>query len=94
VRDGRIVADETLASLRARATREVMIRFRDPEVASATASPDGLRLLERAGAVWLAELVGEPAQLVSFLHATDAVDFTVGAPDLQGIFRSYYREDS
>jgi len=93
VRNGRIVADETLASLRARATREVMIRFRDSERASTTASPDGLRVHERAGPVWHGELVGEPAQLVAFLHAVDAVDFTVGAPDLQGIFRSYYREE-
>jgi ABC-2 type transport system ATP-binding protein len=93
VRDGRIVADETLAALRARATREVVIRFRDSELASSTASPAGLRVHERAGPVWHAELVGEPAGLVAFLHAVNAVDFTVGAPDLQGIFRSYYREE-
>jgi ABC-2 type transport system ATP-binding protein len=91
VRDGRIVADEMLSSLRARATRNVMIRFRDAGTAAATRPPDVLHVHERAGSTWHAELVGDPAPLIPFLDAVRPEDFTVGAPDLQGIFRSYYR---
>jgi ABC-2 type transport system ATP-binding protein len=90
VRDGRIVADETLTSLRARATREVTIRFADVQTAATIEPPPGLRVHDRAGATWRADLVGEPAVLAAFLHAASIIDFTVGAPDLDGIFRSYY----
>ena len=91
VRDGRIVADEPLSSLRGRATRHVMIRFRDAEAAATTRPPDVLRVLQRTGSAWQAELSGDTAQLIPFLDAVKPADFTVGAPDLQGIFRSYYR---
>jgi len=94
VRDGRIVANEPLTVLRARATRAVMIRFREAETAAATRPPDGLRVHDRAGAVWHAELAGDPASLLTFLHAVKPADFTVSPPDLQGIFRSYYRTDT
>jgi ABC-2 type transport system ATP-binding protein len=90
VRDGRIVADEALASMRARATRQVVIRFPDTAAAGAVRPPEVLRVHERTGPVWHAELEGDPAALLDFLYAIKPADFTVGAPDLQRIFRSYY----
>lgn len=90
VRDGRIVADEPLAEIRARATRAVMIRFRDAESAAATRPPDVLRVRDRTADTWHAELTGEPSGLLDFLQSVQPADLTIGAPDLQGIFRSHY----
>jgi ABC-2 type transport system ATP-binding protein len=94
VRDGRIVADEPLAEIRARATRAVMIRFHDADTAAATRPPDVLQVRDRTGDIWHAELTGEPAAILDFLQRVQPADFTIGAPDLQGIFRSHYGPDA
>ncbi len=91
VRDGRIVADEALSTLRARALREVTIRFPDAAAADAAAPPQGLRILARHGATWHAALAGDPRLLIEFLREQRAVDFTLGPPELDGIFRAFYR---
>jgi ABC-2 type transport system ATP-binding protein len=93
VRDGRIVADEMLSSLRGRATREVTIRFHDDAAALLAVPPPSLRVHERSGPLWRAELAGEPGPLLEFLRAVRPADFTLGPPDLEGIFRSYYRRE-
>jgi ABC-2 type transport system ATP-binding protein len=94
VRSGRIVADEALASLRSRATRQVTIRFRSAAAAADAKPPDELRINRIHDEVWDAELTGHATPLLDFLERVRPVDFTVGAPDLQGIFRSYYVTDS
>jgi ABC-2 type transport system ATP-binding protein len=90
VRDGRLVADESLAALRARAPRRVMIAWgegRDPGVATA---PPFLRVRAEAGA-WRGELIGAASDLLAWLQGRDVRDFIVEAPDLDSLFRSYYR---
>ncbi len=94
VREGRIVADEALETLRARASRDVTIRFVDEDTAARTQPPPSLSIRERHGSIWRASLSGDPQQLVDFLHAARPVDFTLGPPDLDGIFRSFYRENA
>lgn len=93
VRAGRIVADESLADLRTRAARAVTIRFADAAAAARLDAPECLRHVERHGALWRAELVGDAADLVAFLHAARPADFTLGPPDLETLFRGFYRDD-
>jgi len=93
VRDGRIVADETLERLRQRATREVTIRFQNASTAQTAQPHASLRVHERSGDLWRATLTGEPRSLVAWLAAQPIADVTIGRPDLEGIFRSYYRRD-
>lgn len=93
VRRGRIVADETLADLRRRARRRVTITFRDPAAADAAAPPALLTLDERSGRTWTGELAGEAGPLREWLAAQPIEDFVVSPPDLETLFRSFYREE-
>jgi len=93
VRRGRIVADESLHSLRARARRRVELRFEDEAAAATVEPPPFLDLLERDGDRWLAELDGEAGELRRWLADRPVRDFTVGPPDLETIFHAYYRRD-
>lgn len=93
VRRGRIVADESLDSLRNRAHRRVDLRFASESAAAAAEPPAFLDLLERKGDRWLAELDGEAGELRRWLADQPVRDFTVGPPDLETIFHAYYRRD-
>jgi ABC-2 type transport system ATP-binding protein len=92
VRDGRIVADETVDELRRRARRRVEVRF-DAEAAAGIAAPEYLENVRCEGDRWFAELDGEAGRLTRWLGAQPVRDFTIGPPDLETIFRSFYRRD-
>jgi ABC-2 type transport system ATP-binding protein len=89
IREGRIVADESLDSLRARAGHEVTIRWRD--AASASADPPAfLKVDKRAGLVWSGTLNGPVDQLIGWLAQRPIDDVSIGRPDLETLFRAYY----
>ena len=90
VRDGRIVADETIDSLRARAHREVILVFEDEEQARTTAPPDFLVVRQRQGTTWTCELSGAARSLVTWAAGERVSDLTIGPPDLETIFRRFY----
>jgi ABC-2 type transport system ATP-binding protein len=90
VRQGRVVADEALTSLRSRARREVTISFRDAEAASNIAAPPFLTLRERQGDRWQSELVGTAEQLVGWLASQPIRDVSIGPPDLERVFHEFY----
>ncbi|NIM01177.1 MAG: ATP-binding cassette domain-containing protein [Acidobacteria bacterium] len=91
VRSGRVVTDEALDEMRRRARRRVEITFDSEAAAAATAPPDRLEIVEREGKRWYAELDGEAGDLTRWLAAQPIRDFTIGAPDLETIFRAFYR---
>lgn len=91
VRAGRIVADEALDAVRARARRKVEIRFSSSADAAVAAVPDCLRVLKRDHARWDAELEGEAAEFIRWLATQPIRDFTLGPPDLETIFHGFYR---
>ena len=90
VRAGRIVADEALESLRARATRQVVVRF-ERDRAPTSDPPPSFWLEERAGNVWEGALEGEAGPLVRWLATQAVEDLSVSTPDLEGVFRRFYR---
>jgi ABC-2 type transport system ATP-binding protein len=92
VRAGRIVADESIASLRERAERTVTILFNDAQAAASAAPPAYLRMLERSGRLWRSELHGEAKPLIDWAARQPLEDITIGSPDLESIFRSFYLE--
>src|SRR5437899_6154194 len=67
VRDGELVADESLAALRDRAGHDVTIRWRDESQARSLTPPEFLKLRRREGAVWQGTLDGPVHRLVDFL---------------------------
>jgi ABC-2 type transport system ATP-binding protein len=93
VRRGRVVADESLAALRARAAREVVLRFESAAAAERTRPPAGLSVRERTGVTWRAELAGAPQPLFEWLRGAGIADLTLGPPDLATLFRAYYQDD-
>jgi ABC-2 type transport system ATP-binding protein len=86
LRDGVLVADESLASLRQRAKRIVLLTL--PEGHSP--APELLSVVEHHGEQWRCELLGPVPALLQWLASQPVTDVTVGAPDLETIFRSYY----
>jgi len=96
VRDGELVADESLAALRDRAGHDVTIRWADPTQTSGLTPPDFLKLTRQEGAVWQGTLEGPAHRLVDFLAGKPVEELMVGRPDLESLFRRFYehhRED-
>ncbi len=94
VREGRLVAYESLDGLSRRAGHEVVIRWKDPSQARTLAAPGFLQQVRRDDSTWTALLEGPVDELIRWLapHAID--DLTVGRPDLETLFRRFYEDGS
>ncbi len=88
VRQGRIVADSTLADLQRQAGHEVTIAFKPG--APLPAPPDFLKIDESSPRYWKGRICGEVAPLLSFLAAAPVDDVTISRPDLEALFRRFY----
>jgi ABC-2 type transport system ATP-binding protein len=93
VRDGEIVADESLAALRNRTGHDVTIRWKDDASALPIEPPDFLKLTRREGGVWRGTLEGPVRRLVDFLAGQPVEDLSIGRPDLESLFRRFYEHD-
>ena len=93
VRDGALVADESLAALREKAGHDVTIRWKDESHALGLSPPDFLRLTRRDGAVWQGTLDGPAHRLVDFLAGKQVEELSIGRPDLESLFRRFYQHD-
>jgi ABC-2 type transport system ATP-binding protein len=91
VRDGELVADESLAALRNRAGHDVMIRWKDEAHALDLAPPGFLKLTSRDGATWQGTFDGPAHQLVEFLAGRPVEELSIGRPDLESLFARFYR---
>ncbi len=91
VRAGRIVADESLVSLRERARRSVRLVFKTAEDARDSKPPEFLSIVERSGRQWLGELLGASPRLARWSVTQSLEDMVIGPPDLETLFRRYYQ---
>ncbi len=87
LREGRLLADESLEALRGRGEREVRLTFGETAPA---ALPECLRLQERLGGVWHCLLQGPIEELTGWLAAQPLLDVSIERPDLESIFREFY----
>ena len=92
VRDGRLVADETLQSLRDNARRVVTIRWHTDD--GDLQAPPFLDVHHRDDHLWEASLRGDVTLLLEWLRDRPVADFTVGHPDLDSLFRQYYLKEA
>lgn len=92
VRDGKLVAHESLAALRDRAGHDVTIRWRDAAHALKLAPPEFLQLTRREGAVWQGTLDGPAHRLVDFLAGQSVEELRIGRPDLERLFQRFYQQ--
>ena len=88
VRDGGLVASESLEALRRRAGHDVAIRFA-PDAAPPD-PPAGLRLHERAAQHWSGRVEGPIGDFVQWLARQRVEDVTITRPDLETLFRRFY----
>lgn len=89
---GRVVACEALESLRSHAPREASIVWKEERNQALTSPPSCLRLRERSGRCWSGTLTGGSVDFIRWCAGQAIEDVSVGAPDLAGLFRHYYRE--
>ena len=94
VREGRLVANEPLESLRARARRRFTIRWTSEQVSRDVVPPGFLRLDERREHTWHGSLKGEVPELVRWAATQPIEDLAIGHPDLESLFREYYTREA
>ena len=92
VRDGRIVADETIAELRTRARRVVTLLFGTADEAGRFEAPDFLKVDRREGARVWCELHAEAPRLIAWLASQQMRDVEISPPNLERLFQGFYRE--
>jgi len=92
VRRGRVAAAETLDDLRSRARRRVTLTFHDEQAAARAEPPATLVVSEREGRHWSGELQGEAGVLREWLARQALEDFSISPPDLEALFRGFYRK--
>jgi ABC-2 type transport system ATP-binding protein len=97
LRRGRLVVDTTVEALRARARRDVIIRWSPAAAGGAppAEAPAGLEIVERSADCWRCRWGGPVRPLVDWIAArppTAVEDATISPPDLETLFREYYRE--
>jgi ABC-2 type transport system ATP-binding protein len=90
VRDGQLVADDSLAKLRERAGHEVTIRWKDKSVGLNLPPPAFLKLTTHEPSLWQGSLDGPVSNLLDFLTGKQIEDLTIGRPDLETLFRRFY----
>jgi ABC-2 type transport system ATP-binding protein len=89
VRDGHLVEQERIETLRRRALRHVEIRFDSGRPRSPTI-PAGLRVIHEADDHLTATWAGPVGPLLSWLAGAPVQDVTIGDPDLEDLFLAYY----
>jgi len=90
VRDGRLVAAESLEELRARAGHEVTIRWGRGDSVPRPEAPAFLTLSHRDETVWRGTVAGPVHRLIDFLAGKPVAELCIGRPDLETLFHRYY----
>ncbi|UCE62300.1 MAG: ABC transporter ATP-binding protein [Phycisphaerales bacterium] len=90
LREGKLVADETLENLRARARRDVTIVWQDSVKLDAVTVPGFIDVYERHNRQWSASLTGSATELIRWGAQQPIEDLTIGQPDLARLFEQYY----
>ncbi|MCC6427580.1 MAG: ATP-binding cassette domain-containing protein [Phycisphaerales bacterium] len=93
VKEGRIVADQTLGELKRRAGHEVEIHWRG-SAGKGMDVPLGLVLSSRGDIAWKGIFHGDIRTLTSWLGSLDVEDVTIQRPDLETLFMGFYQGTS
>ena len=92
LRDGRLVLEDTVEALRARALVRVIVTFAEPASPNAFAGLPGVRELERHDRTIVFGLQGEPDALLKALAAHHVVALESREADLEDVFLALYQE--
>ena len=92
VREGRLVADQAIAAMRATARRRFPIRWAPAAHPESIAVPGLLEVTRRDGLTWEGTINGPVPEFVRWVSRQPIDDLMVGHPDLDSLFRGYYRQ--
>jgi ABC-2 type transport system ATP-binding protein len=92
IRQGRIVATDTVEHLRDAAPRTVEFRFRNPVDPRPFADIDGVRITRSDGNLLYLSVTRGVAQVLRLASERDLVDLTARPADLEELFLGYYRD--
>lgn len=90
LRDGRLVEQETIDSLRRRAVRRIELVFDGPP--PALPRPPELHVLEQTGALLIGAWRGPTSALLRWLEGVPVRDLIISQPDLEELFLAYYAD--
>jgi ABC-2 type transport system ATP-binding protein len=88
LREGRLVAHESLAVLREKAPRQVVLRF---AAERAGEPPPFLELETRTAVLWRGTLVGKVQEFLRWTAGEALEDLSIGEADLESLFHRHYR---
>ncbi len=93
LRKGRLVVSQSLESLRSQARRAVTLRWANADAANGATAPAFLSVIKRYGAEWQCTLSGSAMDFIHWSDTQELVDVTIGPPDLETVFRSFYKDE-
>lgn len=91
VRDGAIVANENLITLKQQAPRTVLITYKASVNVTAELAPDFAQAATVTDNRLSFELVGPAAELTRWAATQPITDISIGQPNLETLFRQYYQ---
>jgi len=94
VRQGHIIADEAIQSLRGRARRMVELVFPNSETAASLPLPSFLKLNRQDGRRCFCELEGTTPPLIGWAAKQAIEDISISPPDLESVFRRFYQSST
>jgi beta-exotoxin I transport system ATP-binding protein len=92
IREGRLVASDTVEALRRRAPRRVVVEFRESVDPGAFAAIDGVSVVSSAGARLTMQVTGALGPVVRAIADRDPLDLVVRPADLDELFLDLYSE--
>ncbi len=93
LRDGRLIEQERIETLRLRAVRQVELVFEHDAQAAGASLPPALRILHRGPRSLSGTWTGPPAPLLQWLHGVSLRDIRISPPDLEHLFLAYYEHE-
>lgn len=93
LRNGHVIENQPISSLRQRALRRVTVEFRS-EAQMPQRLPAPLQVIERKGAHITATWANGMEQLIQWLGQIPVRDATIEKPDLEDLFLTYYADKS
>ena len=91
IRNGKVVVDESLESLKRRAPRSVSVSLSDSIDSRSIDWPQGIRLVHQTAGIAQLEMTGESMTFLKWASGQPFLDVSIGAPGLETLFRAYYQ---
>lgn len=94
IRDGRIVALDTVERLRGRSPRRIELRFPQPPQRERFARLDGVNVVSADGDLIVLSVAGPVEAVLAAAADQHAIEITARPADLDELFRTYYRSEN